>query len=290
MERAWIRIVLVVLLVVVIGIPAGRFEAAKQYTLAYKMDKGTKFTVQVSRNHRNHRNFMGNDLTTNTEELVEYGFTVKSTADDGMRLELEYTKREYESDDTQALMSPDFSELIGRRVKVLLSPTGVLSDFKGFDDLPEIAIPGQDDSLGELRYINNASSLFPRLSKMPVAQGSSWSVALEYDEPVGDITLPLTVSYTYTIIEETSYKGHDCLKIGGEYTIDLSGPLAAGGLELELNLSGTGTDTIYFAWKMGMFLSVESRTVLKGSADNEEMGVSIPMDHNIESITTVSLD
>ena len=60
--------------------------------------------------------------------------------------------------------------------------------------------------------------------------------------------------------------------------------------DLELNLSGTGTETIYFAWRKGMFLRAESNANIKGSADNEEMGVSIPMDHEIETITTVNLD
>jgi hypothetical protein len=115
MERVCVRIALVGLVVAAIGIPAGRFEAAKQYTLAYKMNKGATFAVQVARKHRNHRNFMGNDLITNAEGLREYRFTVKSSSDDGLTLELECTKREYKSDDTQALMSPDFSGLIGSK-------------------------------------------------------------------------------------------------------------------------------------------------------------------------------
>jgi hypothetical protein len=39
-----------------------------------------------------------------------------------------------------------------------------------------------------------------------------------------------------------------------------------------------------------MFLRSDARSVLEGSADNEDMGVSIPMNHDIETITTVSLD
>jgi hypothetical protein len=113
---------------------------------------------------------------------------------------------------------------------------------------------------------------------------------VQYNESIGDTTLPLTVNYTYTLIEETKFEGHDCLKIEAEYTIKMSGPLAYGGLDLELNLAGTGTDTVYFAWKKGMFLSAETRANLKGSADNEDMGVAIPMNHDIEMITTVSLD
>jgi len=290
MERVWIRITLVALVIVAIGIPVGRMEAAKQYALAYKMDKGTEFTVQVTRKHRNQRNFMGNDLVTNTEELMEYEFTVKSSGDDGLRLELEYTEREYKADEGESSIIADMSELIGNRVKMLLSPTGVPSDFEDFDDLPEIRIPGQEDPLTELRYENEVMSLFPRLSPEAVAAGGSWSGIVQYDEPIGDVTLPIKMLYTYTLIEETKFGGLDCLKLEGEYTITLSGTIAASGLDLEMNVAGTGTDTIYFAWKKGMFLSSETRFNMKGSADNEEMGVSIPMEHDIETMTTVSLD
>lgn len=290
MRKTWVRMAGVGLVIAAIAIPAGRFEASRQYTLAYKMDKGATFAVQVKRKHRNHRNFMGNDLTTNTKELTEYRFAVKSSTGDGLLFDIEYAGREHESDDTLALMPPDFSELVGRRVKVLLSPTGVLSDFKGFDDLPEITIPGADQPMGELRYVNDALSLFPRLSGAPVTLGGSWTDVVQYDEAVGDVTLPLTVNYTYTVVEETTFDGYDCLKIEGKYKISMSGPLMVDGLDLELNLAGTGTDIVYFAWQEGMFLRSESHAILKGSADNEDMGVAIPMDHDIETVTTVSLD
>ena len=39
-----------------------------------------------------------------------------------------------------------------------------------------------------------------------------------------------------------------------------------------------------------MFLKTETRAVLKGSAGNDELGVSIPMNHDIETVTTVSFD
>ena len=80
------------------------------------------------------------------------------------------------------------------------------------------------------------------------------------------------------------------VKIEGEYTVTISGSIDAGGLYLELNLAGKGEETVYFAWKKGMLLSAESQSVVEGSADNKEMGMSIQMKHDIETATTVSLD
>jgi hypothetical protein len=290
MKRIWILIVCVGLLTAAIGIPACRSNSPERYTIAYKMDKGSTFTMQVAREHRNYRNFMGNELITNSEGQRGYGFTVKSSGDDGLRLEIELTNRVYHSDDANILMDPDFSELIGLKVAASLSSTGELSDLRGFDELPEIAIPGVDDRLNESQYINEAIFLFPRLSKEPVKLGDSWDDVVQYEEVIADTTLPLTVRYTYTLLEETDHDGLDCLKILGDYIFNMEGPVDFGGLDLDLALAGTGIDTVYFAWKKGMFVRSDSRVVVQGSADNEDMGVSIPMKHNIKMITTVSLD
>jgi hypothetical protein len=212
-------------------VPNSRFQAAQPYTLVYKMDEGTTtFTVEMARKHRNQRNIMGNDLITNSKDLTVYGFAVNSSGENGLKLELEYVERTHETDDSQILTGPDFSNLIGKKVKMVLSPTGELSGFAGFEDLPEIVIPGQDASLGELQYTNELRGLFPRL------------------------------------------------------------PESAGGLDLVLDLGGSGTETLYFAWKKGMLFRSESRSIAEGSADNEDMGFSAQMNHQIESTTNVSFD
>jgi hypothetical protein len=113
---------------------------------------------------------------------------------------------------------------------------------------------------------------------------------ITYEEPIGDGTVPVTVRYTYTLVEEVHIDGHDCLKIEGEYTIDIEGATTTGGLDLALELNGSGTEVFYFLLKRGMFLASESRSTTKGSADNEEMGFSAQMDHEIELITIVKFE
>jgi hypothetical protein len=290
MKHLWVRLAYVCLLIAAIAVPTDRFEAAKRYTLAYKMDRGASFAMEVAKKHRNERNVMGNDMITNSEDLKAYGFTVKSSDKDGMRLELEYAKRAHESDDPQIQTDPDFSELIGKKVEMLLSPVGVSSGFEGFEDLPVIAIPDQDDRLDEKRYVSEVKDLFPHLPDEPVSPGDSWSHVEEHEESIGDAALPVVIEYTYTLIEETRIDDLDCVKIEGEYTVKISGSFDVGGLELELNLAGNGEETVYFAWKKGMLVSNEAHSVVEGSADNDEMGMSIQMKHDIETVTKLSLD
>lgn len=290
MQRVWSWAALVSLALVAFGVIGDGVEAAREYTLAYGMDKGATLAIQVEVKHRNNRVVMGNELTTNTKRFTQYGVSVLSAGPDGLVLEFEYAERKHETDDSLVVGEPDFSELIGRKARALLASTGVLSDFDGFGELPVIAMPGQSEPMGEQRYVNNVISLFPRLPQAPVAPGGTWSAVVEFHEPVQDTTLLLTVNTDYTLIEETQLDGHDCLKIEGAFTIGMSGPLDAGGLELELNIEGTGTETVYFAWKEGMVLRTESHSVLEGLAENQDMGVSVPMNHDITTVATVTLD
>lgn len=290
MKRLLMSMFFVGLLIAVVVAPTGRFEAAKQYALAYKMDEGTSFTLNVAIKHRNQRNIMGNNMTTNSEDLLAYRFTVKSSDKNGMLVELEYTKRVHESDDPQIQAGPDFSELIGKKVEMHLSPIGVMSAFEGFDDLPEITIPSEGDRLVESRYVNEVKYLFPRLSATPVSPGDSWSYNEQHEEQVGEEMMPVVIHYTYTLVEETRIDNFDCVKIEGEYSVKISDRITAGGIELDLNLAGTGEETAYFARKKGMLLRSESNSVLTGSADNEEMGMSIQMDHEFKTLTKINLD
>jgi len=289
-KHLWVRLAFVGIVIIAVAVPTGRFEAAKKYTLAYQMDKGASFTLEVARKHRNQRNVMGNDMVTNSEDLRAYRFKVKSSDKDGMTLAIEYKERTHESDDPQVQTGPDFSELTGKTAGMFLSRLGEPAAFKGFDELPVIPIPEQQDRLDESRYVSEVRDLFPYLPENPVSPGDSWSRTVEHEERAGDAALPVVIEYTYTLIEETKIDGHDCVKIESEYTVKISGAIDAGGLELELNLAGNGEEIIYFAWKKGMLLSADSQSVIEGSADNEAMGMSIQMKHDIETLTKVGLD
>lgn len=274
---------------VTVALPSVTSIAEKTFVLEYRIDEGAEFNVILTGKHHNERTVLGNDIVSNSEDLIEYAFKVKSVDEDGMRLEFEYRNRTHQTDDPQFPAGPDFSGLIGKKAEFTLSKTGETSGFSGFEDFPAILIPDEGKSLVAAQYTNEFRHLFPRLPEKPVAIGESWSDVDEFDEAAGDGTVPLTISYTYTLLEETRKDGHDCLKIRGDYVVDLQGPLSTGGLELGLTLNGTGTETVFFALEKGMFLSQESRSQVEGTADNEDLGISFDMSHEYEYNTTAVL-
>ena len=61
--------------------------------------------------------------------------------------------------------------------------------------------------------------------------------------------------------------------------MELKGQVNADGIDLTVHLEGEGKEHITFIPKRGMFHSIRGSSTLEGSADNEDLGLSIPMLH-----------
>ncbi|NIO02172.1 MAG: hypothetical protein GTO42_08525 [Candidatus Latescibacteria bacterium] len=290
MRKARILASFLVYLIIAVNMHSSAIKAADKYKLQYKMDKGMKFDMKISLKHRNQRNIMGNELITNSVDMIEYGFDVVSAGVDGLELELEYKGRARDTDDSMSRVGTDFSPLIGKKVRMFLSSKGELSGFEKFEHLPVIEIPDQQSSLTKDHYIIEIKNIFPELPDGHIGLGESWSYSRQYDAPVQEGNVTVRLHVTYTLLEETRRNGHDCLKIAGKYAIDIAGGLIAGGMDLALTLKGEGSEVVYFAWKKGMLLGIESTSVVEGAAENEELELSMPMRHEYQTALSVELD
>jgi hypothetical protein len=258
----------------VLGISRG----PKQYDLKYKLTEGSIFSLTGSSEEHAVRDVMGNELVTNIKDIVEYDFEVKSATEEGFVLRLEYRNRAHETDDPRFQSGPDFSGLIGREVQFTLSSRGETSSFVGFGDLPVIQIPDRDASLGEVQYINELRDTFPQLPDRPISIGEGWSYTRELAEtPPGGGKITITLNYQYTLLEETQQDGVDCLKLDGKYTVNVDGKLEASGMEFTVKLAGEGSELLYFAHDKGRLRLRDGSSVIEGSADSEELGISVPM-------------
>jgi hypothetical protein len=249
------------------------------YDLSYNMPSGTEFTMSTTTNHMNQRVVMGTEHVTNSVDRTELGFEVKATGKHGMTTELEYKGVHHETDDPQARGEVDFSELVGKSVQFVLSPKGKLSGFVGFDELPEIEIPEAQRTLTEDVYVYEVIGIFPEFPKHTVKMGDTWSFTREYGEPIPGGEVKLTIEYNYTVMEETTQNGIDCVKLRGQHTSAVEGYGESGGLAFDVAMTGTVLETSFFSWEKGMFVGSESMTSMEGAAKNVEMGISVPMRH-----------
>ena len=247
------------------------------FELRYNLPAGQTFTMTSASTERSKPE--GEDVEPRTtESKASYQVTVESSTEEGLALQLEYTERE-------ATGEVDFSPLIGQTATLLLSPTGELSRFAGFDVLPEISAGPM--SLSSQAYINELRILLPALPVGEVGQGDSWTDELRFQEPLPGGTANVTVNVTYTLRGQTMFGGSNCLEIGSEYTFAFAGQGEMQGTPFTVSVDGTGTEKIYFAHERGMML--EKTDQRRTTSKFESRGMSFPTEDETQTTVTVTL-
>ena len=258
------------------GYPEPGQPELKKYELKYKFNAGDVFDIVSHRETTNTSEAMGNRMVTQTEDHAEYDLTTLSGDSQGGRLEATYTKMVRTVDGEKNPGGLDFSELLGRSARFKLSTSGELTDFEGLDKLPETMIRDAS-SLSRDQYLNMIRTLFVRLPKEPVVLGESWFYRGGYSELVAGGELDVVVDYKYTVLNEVEKDGIKCLALVGNHALKLAGETSAQGLTFVLALSGDATDTVYFDMERGMILAMDHKSVVEGQAQNQYLGVTMPM-------------
>jgi hypothetical protein len=290
MKKQWMLLFAFSVVIVLAQLTSGVSRADKKYKLEYGIVSKDGFRIDAVKRHKNERIIMGNEMVNVSTDRYGYGFSALSSGDEGVVFEVEYLERAHETDDPQVLQDPDFSELIGKKVSFLLSPTGEASRFEGFTELPSVMIVDEQRELDERFYIIDIRETFPGLPEEKVGIGDSWTVTREYEEPVGDGSVSVKTVYTYTVAGEKKIDGYDCLLVDGKYDVLVSGDLTAGGLDLAMKLEGEGVESFTFAPKKGMFLYCNSDLMIDGAAVNEDIGVTLNFKHEYKVDITTKFD
>jgi hypothetical protein len=258
--------------------PVSKKKAVKEYDLKYKFKKGEKFELKYSELNHYTREVMGNEIILNQEDSYKYALNIKSVKGEDAVIEMEYLQKAQESDDPQFPAGPDFSPLIGKKVEFIIHNNGRTSEHKKFESLPVIENQGRQFTFEKDRYINEIK-YFPFLPGKKVSIGDKWSDKIIIDEPLPGGKGTITINSDYRLIEETNKDGIECLKIECEYTFAFEGNGNTENMDFTFNLSGKGTQTIYFSLDKGMLHSIEEESVIEGKADFPAMGMEMPMKH-----------
>jgi hypothetical protein len=276
-----------------VGLIAGLLADAnaddKQYKIEYKLKKGTGFAMATTNERKAMRNMMGNEIKSTTTDVIKYVINVTEAKDGKSTVSVTYKERTQETDDPQVQLDTDFSELLGKKGQFMMTSRGVMSDFVGFDALPEIAISGGQATRGGHQYINELKEFFIQLPEKKIAIGGTWSYTEEFNEPVEGGSAKIVVEYTFTLTEALKKDDFNCLKLVGEYTTTVSGTGAAQGMEYTLEMTGKGTETVLFEQKMGMLLESVTESFVEGAVVAEDVGFEMPMRHDYVSKRTFTL-
>jgi hypothetical protein len=262
-------------------------EELVEYDLKYDLQPSQSFTITSSSSDHFKQQIGGTEMAVNTTTSIGMLATVDSVTADGMDLGIEYTDRKSTTDNPQARGSVDFTVLLGKKVSVVLSPRGELSKFTGFETLPEIET-SPEQVLDEQNYVNEMKTIFPVLADHPVAQGDTWTSEriVREDAPGGGVSTA-TINTTYKLVGEAVFQGQDCLRIDANATFTVKGSGQSRGNPFTVDMSGTGTSTIYFSPDSGMMLEMSGKSKAEGSF--ESMGMKIPVVDEGETKVTVAL-
>ena len=262
--------------------------AQKTYDLKYQIPVGTKFIMKTSGTTTIETDQMGTIVTTDLSGTSEDIFTVlEASPDKGLTIEYEFGERTQDMESTMGSDTTDFSELIGKKVKFLLSLKGEVDGYEGFDVLPNITTSTQE-TLDEATYKLGAKTLFFALSDKPVKIGDTWTDEETEDVPVQGSTMALEVKSTYKVLEEVQKDGMNCLKIEYEVVTKASGEFEQQGTPLSLERETISNGTLYFAYEKGIFIASESESKGEGIITVESMGIEIPQ--TIVSKGTVTVE
>ena len=213
----------------------------QKYDLNYKMKNGKEFTF-ISLGYGNKYTKNHDSLKSRNRELVQ-DYRVLSSNENSTIFELEYKKMVFNDKNSKGEnTTTNFSPLIGKKVRYTISSKGEMSNFEGFNELPDITYPS-GTMTGDI-HRQEITHMFPIFSKKPVAIGESWS-----RKEFGFII-------EYKLLNEMKFNGYDCVRIFAQMNLEQSSTKGkdANGMDYIRESTIPYSDIYYFAYKEGMII------------------------------------
>lgn len=253
-------------------------SAEKGFILTYHPEAGTKFTIVSSATSEIVMDQMGTEVVVNVEGEGEDSYEVISVDNEaGITFELEYRERSDNVESPAGSGSTDYSELVGKKAKFVVSPLGKTSSFEGFENLPEITTALQETTNKD-QYILGVKAAFPMLPEKAVKFGDTWTETDEQEIPASGGKFKIVSNFTYKLIEEAKKDGFDCVKIEATGAIKTTGSGETQGMSFTLEREANATEIIYFAYKKGMYISREGSSRQEGIVNFESIGMEMPQE------------
>ena len=265
----------------------------QEYDLRYKLDKNSNFTINTKSKFEQTMDMSamgGGEMTNVSDTEIEWLINVNSVDSEGkMNLDVEYKKYTVSMESAQMMAGPDYSPLIGKKVNFILAQSGEASDFKGFDKLPVINL-GMESTNSDT-YIEPFKRLFIKLPAASKKIGDSWNDISERESNRMGGIQKTKMNSTYSLLEETDFKGTKCVKIGLEYTLEMTGSGEQMGNQFTMEGEGKGEGTMLFDYNRGLFLNFESTVEMEMTiAVTGMQEMVIPMVHQEKSNITVKFN
>ena len=254
--------------------------------LKYRLGENAVFTITGETKMNVTTQQAAGTITAGIDSHSNNTCRVLSTDDTSAVIEMEYGDYGEVMKVQTASRNTDFSRLTGKKVSFRLSSGGVVSDYKGFDSLPDI-MTSSGQTLTEETFKLMVRNYFLKLSEKPVQIGDSWMNEETIALPSGGGDITSENAATCTVAEQAEHDGYPCLKIDVAEEQKMGGEVIQGGTSLKVDRVTKVGGTVWFAYDKGMILRRETDAEGKGTVVVSATGQEIPQTITSHAVTTV---
>ena len=244
-------------------------------TLGYELSEGQEISVKSKVVGTIVSEQMGQSISVELNTATDIGFKVLSVGDNSMDIELKFNEMSQSMESSMGSGDTDFSELIGKKASFTLSKTGESKNFKGFDELPDITNANGETVSGGM-YKDVVKGIFFKLPDHTLKTGDSWTNQDTTEMPLGGGILKTVSKTIYIVTEKLVVEGDDCFKIDITTTATTGGEFEQNGTQLSMERKSTSSGHLIFAYKKGIYLSMELVSKTDGLIDIPAAGMTIP--------------
>lgn len=271
-------------------------------TLAWKFKKGEKLHYVIQQNSINDGKFGGQSIKSETKQTLNMEWNVDEVDDDGTaemtqtitRARLKVTAPglpavDYDSASEEApkglaaQFAAAFKALVGKKVKLKMSPQGTISDVKipeGLaDELKKAGGPGPAAAFDEESFKQMTGNSTLQFADHPVKKGDTWQHKTTMSNAQLGAKQTTEITYTYQGTEKKDGKQIDNIEMTMKAAI---APPGAGGPQIEIK-DQQSSGTIEFDHKAGRV--IKSQANGKMTMAINIMGTKIDQSVTNEAVT-----
>jgi len=245
--------------------------------LQYRMAENQALKYQLTIEQTQDVEVMGQQMKTETKGEIAFIVKSKGQKENNQQLGITIDSMKIKINSPQGELTPDMTTVEGKSFDMIMSGLGKELDLSGAESIQyDLGQAGKRD------VASNFQAIFPDLADKHVKIGDTWTSEDTITEKVGSGEIKISLESLNTLAGFETVNGLECAKI----TAKIAGTLEGGGEQMgaELAFKGEieGSETWYFAYKEGYFVSQKADVSTKGSISvRGPQEMSIPMAQNM---------
>ena len=240
--------------------------------LQYRMPVNQALKYQIVTEQIQNLEVMGQAVDTEVKANTDFSAKLKGMKGNDLQLEITIDSKNISVDNAQGEITPDLSELTGKSFAMILSVLGKELELSGADAIKfELGEAGTRDVSPEFQAV------FPDLAEKPVKVGDTWTSHDTILEKTDQAEIQIKLESLNTLAGFETVEGKECIKVTAKVTGTFAGEGAQQGMDFTMSAEITGTETWYFAYKEGVFVSSQVDVVGEGSIEISSQNLSIPL-------------